>query len=667
MVNQVTNQLLNEIQKIKNKDYSSYQKFYEETSRYLYEIIWKNVQNKENADNLLKNLYKDIYATIAVELIDNNKFYEWAGNKAEAMSVAYRTSQDNLSEEDEDTQKNQVKEAVGVATATAVIDATVVAGVMKETAGVLEGGIGGTEVISLGTSGIVGGVSEAGVAGMETASSVVGAGAANAGLGNAASGIAQSGLGTVSGGIGTVGSSTAATVATKVGLGIGAKIAIGITTAAIVVGGSIGVWTVVKNKNKNTNKTTEVTTETTVASVDTETTEALTDTTTEAEDTYDAELVERYSAYYDLVKQYMEKYETHIIYDTANIIGFSSAQLVDFNGTGKEQLLIVHSRVNNLESILSYEARSYGGYIEIYDYIDGEVVLVDTLDYKTSWGLGYATYYIKDIGDGRYGIATYTFVDDADFVDGVDQDPDMANYEEKFNYYEYIDGKMKLIHYCKTTCRETPDWDYSYQEYYIDDNEVEQDAFEAQISLDKESADEYVTDLTTMVIPNYCLLISRPIMEKHKTINKLATVCGDEEFVNYMSDVDYSVQSEINKLKFETGINKYNESFGFDNMYVSYEVSADGKSVSVNYSDECYPWYCNFTYVDDTLVCVGGAYKDDGDGSYNCYFWADIDTIGMPDVYELVPPYGNAERNAESIYEVSEDEYNEKSKELMTR
>lgn len=76
---------------------------------------------------------------------------------------------------------------------------------------------------------------------------------------------------------------------------------------------------------------------------------------------------ERYAAYYDIVKTYMTEHPSEITYDegAASINGFCAIKLYDLNNTGNEQLIL--SDV--------YQESS------IYDYINGEAVLVGTTDY----------------------------------------------------------------------------------------------------------------------------------------------------------------------------------------------------------------------------------------------------------------------------------------------
>lgn len=82
-------QLNDEIQKLREGNYTSYQKFYDMTSDYLYQILISDVKNPDVANELINELYMDIYANINAELADNSRFFEWAGNKARDLSTAY--------------------------------------------------------------------------------------------------------------------------------------------------------------------------------------------------------------------------------------------------------------------------------------------------------------------------------------------------------------------------------------------------------------------------------------------------------------------------------------------------------------------------------------------------------------------------------------------------
>ena len=78
MDNYVTQQLVTEIQKLKDRDYTSYHNFYNQTAQYLYGVIFETVQDEEVANVLINDLYTDIYESIGTELTDNRQFYSWA-------------------------------------------------------------------------------------------------------------------------------------------------------------------------------------------------------------------------------------------------------------------------------------------------------------------------------------------------------------------------------------------------------------------------------------------------------------------------------------------------------------------------------------------------------------------------------------------------------------
>lgn len=79
MVNkQVDNQLYNEIIKIKNTDYSSYDNFYGLTSEFVYGLICSIVSEKTHADAIIVNVYNEICSRIS-ECVPEDMFYVWAG------------------------------------------------------------------------------------------------------------------------------------------------------------------------------------------------------------------------------------------------------------------------------------------------------------------------------------------------------------------------------------------------------------------------------------------------------------------------------------------------------------------------------------------------------------------------------------------------------------
>ena len=89
MDNTFNQQLNNEIEKLKVGDYTSYQNFYEQTSGYLYQIISNSVQDQDVANQIMNDLYTEIYGSIGTELTDNSQFFDWAGSKAQTVTDTY--------------------------------------------------------------------------------------------------------------------------------------------------------------------------------------------------------------------------------------------------------------------------------------------------------------------------------------------------------------------------------------------------------------------------------------------------------------------------------------------------------------------------------------------------------------------------------------------------
>ncbi|MGN0390652.1 MAG: hypothetical protein ACI4L2_07540 [Wujia sp.] len=220
---QFTQQLNTEIEKLKDCDYTSYQNFYNETSQYLYSVIWNMVQDQNIADTLIKELYMNIYASIASELTDNSQFYMWAENKAQMLTTTYLTTH-GLSDAYDARAGHHAGKAVIAAAANAGVDVATGAGPAGVGAGTY--------------------------------------GAGQAGMGASAAGAGQAGVGTVAGvsGIGDVAEAGIASGVAHAGMSFGAKIAIGVAATAVVVGGSIGLYHVMSDKKKpaDAEQTTEI-------------------------------------------------------------------------------------------------------------------------------------------------------------------------------------------------------------------------------------------------------------------------------------------------------------------------------------------------------------------------------------------------------------------------
>lgn len=87
----VTQELISEIRKLKVGDYSSYSVFYDTTATYLYKVIMDIVASKEDADNILPDVYNQIYQSIN-KLQNENEFYLWSAYIATDVAFAYINS-----------------------------------------------------------------------------------------------------------------------------------------------------------------------------------------------------------------------------------------------------------------------------------------------------------------------------------------------------------------------------------------------------------------------------------------------------------------------------------------------------------------------------------------------------------------------------------------------
>ena len=83
-------QILNEINKLKNGDYSTYENFYNLTAQYIYKILTDVVGNSI-ADTLIVDVYNSIYAGIG-QVDSVEYFYSWSGMIATDIAFAYANS-----------------------------------------------------------------------------------------------------------------------------------------------------------------------------------------------------------------------------------------------------------------------------------------------------------------------------------------------------------------------------------------------------------------------------------------------------------------------------------------------------------------------------------------------------------------------------------------------
>ena len=621
MDNTFNQQLNNEIEKLKVGDYTSYQNFYAQTSGYLYQIISNNVQEQDAANQIMNDLYTEIYGSIGTELTDNSQFFDWAGSKAQTITDTYVMTHNIVTDsKSKDTIKNVAVAAATNAGMNVLDSAWDVAGAVAEDgAGQIgygavagqggqlgygtaagqggqlgygtaagqggqigyrtaagEGGQTGMDVVSgnldrvrasnvANDAGVSGSVSNPEMNVYQNASGVTENGAAvNNATGNGVAGNNVTGNG-------AYGNSVAGKASGKTAMSIGTKVAIGIATAAVVIGGVIAIVTLV-NKDKDKENKTEITEEVTVnigedgSEEAGDTTEAVTETN-EADDT-----AERYAAYYEVVKQYMAENPTVISYEQflASISGFSGIKLFDLNNTGKEQLILSSTEKGSC----------------IYDYVNGELTLVGTLNY--------VLYYSKT-DDGRIALIT---------------ENEECEKGDKYGVYEYADGQMVQTHTFRKWIDDSvvggPESDMpdEYKHYYVDEVETTKTEYDKMTSNVFE-IDGYINGNIQDGLTWFEIM--QAVREKHDIITSLAEVNQDNEFISVNTEMilDFKTNEKGWDMGINTSSNKYNETFSINVANTGEQpiVSADGKTVYKNEKVSGTGYYMLFD--NDEVILVG--------------------------------------------------------------
>ena len=637
MDNVVTKQLVQEIEKLKIGDYSSYQNFYSQTSRALYQTVWNSIQDQNIANEIINDLYTNIYATIGTELTDNSQFYNWAENKARTITTTYLTTHNIVGVNGNSNNERKAEDAAVITAANAGINS------MGSTAGVSTAGVG-----AVGIDAAAGGAAQAGVG------SAAG-GVAQAGMDAMAGGINQAGMGqagmsqlgmsaaNASGTVGSTGVAGASVVASsgvsvgagnvagavagaaaKTGLSIGAKIAIFAGVAVALVGAGVGAFFAVNSK-KDKENTTEIVSE--ALSTDEiipsggkeDSTEEITE---EVVENLETDKAERYAAYYDIVKTYMQDYPYQPVFQDENT-GFLYAKLVDFNHEDKEQLIIAYS-----------EAGTDAWYdvtytVKIFDYANGQATEVTTINTSK---IGFS--------EEEGSIALWTTEGPSHW--SVNDLPE--SYKVIKTMYKYEGGSFVANHtYIEEVIIKD---DYSFEvesETGYVDNEVRPvDEVRALISSIDERSDNY--EFNTIIEAN-----AKPLLTKHATMDLLAEVSGDAEFVNAVSDVEASVEADGPNYTYTYSANKYNESYALAEYSPNSapETSADFMTVRshcvstrmelIEDGDVCY------TFYHDVLLVTG--YKD---YRTDTYYWADEEAYLKHLIYPM-----NDDSNIVTV-----DEYN---------
>ena len=641
----ITQQLNTEINKLKEQDYTSYQKFYNETSNYLYQVIWNGTREKNAADELLNELYTNIYASIGTELTDNSQFYVWAEEKAQTLTNTYMTTHNIVGGQGAGEKDRRIKDAAVMAAANAGMYATdgiseaIGSGIADNMA--IDAGRMGVDSVA-GGAGQVGYGSAAGGAGQMGMRSVEG-GAGQTGYGSTGAGMEQYGVNQPVDGASTgrtsgseTGPSAGATSRPTSGVGkgvakVGSSIAVKIGVALVVVSAVIGVVVgaiAIRNTDRDENKmenTTEV-----AADDDSIVQENSTEDSSEAV-IESADTVERYAAYYDVVKTYMQDYPYQPVIQDENV-GFLFAKLVDFNYENKEQLIIAYS-----------EAAADAWYnitytVKIFDYADGQATEVAT--FNTS-KIGFS--------EEEGSIALWTTEAPSNWNE--------KNFPESYKViktmYNYEDGSFVAKHEYVEEVIIKDDYTFEVESEtgYVDNEVRPVEEVRELISSIDERCDNY--EFNYIIRSN-----AKPLLTKHLTMDMLAEVSGDMDFVNAVSNVVASVENDGPNYTYTYSANKYNESYALLQYSTkgAPDTSADLMTVRNYYfstgmemredADICY------TFYHDVLLVTG--YKD---YTTKTYYWADEEAYLNKQIY---PMYDDSNI-------VSVDEYNSNADALINR
>ena len=375
----------------------------------------------------------------------------------------------------------------------------------------------------------------------EMAGNAIGTATGKAMAGNGVAGsMTEAGVGKAAVGAGKV-------MSAKVGMSIGAKFAIGIIGTATIIGLSVGAFKLIDSDNKEKIVPTETTSES--EQEDTSDGSEMTSEAVTEEDTENVDTVARYTAYYGVVKDYMEQYPAAVDYAIDNgwtyseIKGFSSAQLIDFNGDGSEQLVLSH-----------------------FDGKDAGTCGIDVYDYQNETAELIASYTANEtLIMPKYG-SEVSFrtekLNDGTYVLGIREESGVKN-------YAYEAGTMKEVPY-DSISKSVQTEHINYMYYY---------------SVGALSRADEIRQIEDSLIL------------KHKTITEIAEKSGDDTFINTVSEPEIAFDAGSGA---KTQVNKYNETYNMDfygNMNA--QLSANGKTISY---DESIEGTVYVSYMDDMLV-----------------------------------------------------------------
>ena len=431
--------------------------------------------------------------------------------------------------------------------------------------------------------------------------------------------------------------SGAASGVTKTGVSLGTKIAIGVVSAFVVVALGVVAVKILKPKDPAKEVTTEAATQvadntaTSAATTEAATTEA----TTEAAPVDDT--AERYAAYYDVVKEYMQDYPMEIS-ESVNL-GFEYAELIDFNNTGDEQLVLAYGEQ---DSSVQYDKANYT--IKVFDYIDNEAKEVGSFDRDE----------LCYVDDG----VTELCVTSGSEGGGSHNLP--IDYTWQKDVYKYEDGSFVLMHeYYVDVVVDQMTYEVASGTYTLDGKNVSSDVITEEMHQIDDSSNrfKFLDKEVDGTLGDECS--QKAIFTKHKTIDKLAETAGDKKFLTNADPVTVTEDVDANgsNYTYTFSANKYNEVYTLW-IYISnsdlHYVSADKLTVcgdsytmplSMETGEICY------TYMDDVLV-IAGIHKSNDE-----YFWAGDEEKFLSDLHPLMN-----EKN-----KVTKEEFNANVQALLER
>lgn len=467
------------------------------------------------------------------------------------------------------------------------------------------------------------------ICGMKSAAGRVGqygaAGEAAAAAGETAtSGVGEAvtaGAAAAAGEVAAAGASKA--MAAGAGKAVVAKIGIAVAAVAVAGGGTLGVLHYMSVRDNGSKKVA------TDAQADVS---GGTDTTVAAEGTTEVlidEKNERYAAYYEVVKDYMEDYGDDFLY----------ADLVDFGKSGDEQLVLGYV-VEEEKEYEGYTYTSYFYYMTVYDYLDGKSKQI--LNDRTTcvqYGGGSVDANLEYVSNGE-GVSLCSCVNETDYEAGGD-------YDITYTLYEYEDGAMNAVR----TCSLTGSAHNGGGIYTVDGQTTDEAGLTAAVedmTTDKDTY-ELAVGHNGMLYKDDYIGVTRTTIRKHDTINALAEAAGDSEFLNMEDKLQQPTDGQM-------VYNKYGEEYPYDLVEgVSsgscvVEYSKDGAAFrvrDVNGFDD----YC-MVYENGVFKLVGVRYTE---GDYGARWYAD---------YDFNQNYESLMNNRDTC-NITSDEYEQKVQELI--